>query len=314
MVESDPTLLAEATTYAQVQAAVLDNLQMTPEAFYSLKEEERKELLKKFWRPQNFDGKFMGPLTLRKGLQMSRNLISIRIIDSVGPRNVVRLAKSAGIQSWLNPVLSLALGTSVVSLLELTNAYGTLASGGLHVEPYFIDRVTDRRDNVLEEAVPQVEARLNPQTAFLIVNLMKGVIERGTGYYARRLGRPLGGKTGTTQDQRDLLFVGYSPDLVCGVWVGYDDFRPLKKGLTASSIAVPLWTDFMREALRNKPVRDFPTPPKIEFAKIDADTGYLALPTCPKVILEAFREGTVPKEFCPYEHLAGAVQDKTDTE
>jgi penicillin-binding protein 1A len=280
----------------------------------ALKEPERKELLKKFWRPQNFDAKFMGPLTLRRGLQMSRNLISIRIIDSIGPRAVARLAKACGIKSWVNPVLSLALGTSVVNLEELTNAYGTFASGGLHAEPYFVERVTDQRGNILEETAPKVESRVNPQTAFLITNLMKGVVERGTGYYARRLGRPLAGKTGTTQDQRDLLFVGFSPDIVCGVWIGYDDFRPLKKGLTASSIAVPLWTDVMREAFRGVPPRDFSVPAKIEFAKIDADTGYLALPTCPKVILEAFREGTVPTEFCPYEHTAAEMPDKTDTE
>jgi penicillin-binding protein 1A len=313
-VESDPTLLAEATTYAQVHAAILDNLQMTDTDLAAMKEDERKETLKKFWRPQNFDGKFMGPLTLRRGLQMSRNLISIRIIDSIGPRAVVRLAKAAGIRSWLNPVLSLALGTSVVSLEELTNAYGTLATGGLHADPYLVERVTDRRGNILEETVPKVESRINPQTAFLITSLMKGVVERGTGYYARRLGRPLAGKTGTTQDQRDLLFVGFSPDIVCGVWVGYDDFRPLKKGLTASAIAVPLWTDVMREAFRGQPPRDFPVPSKIEFAKIDADTGYLALPTCPKVILESFKEGTVPTEFCPYEHLSGESPDKVDTE
>jgi penicillin-binding protein 1A len=132
---------------------------------------------------------------------------------------------------------------------------------------------------------------------------MQGVVEHGTGWYAKRLHRPVAGKTGTTQDQRDLLFIGFSPDLVCGVWVGYDDFRPLKKGLTASSVAVPLWTDFMREALKNDPIKEFPIPNKIEFAKVDAVTGYLALPTCPKVILEAFREGTVPQEFCPYDHM-----------
>ncbi len=312
--ESDPTLLAEATTYALIHAAILDNLQMTDSDLAAMKEDERKETLKKFWRPQNFDGKFMGPLTLRRGLQMSRNLISIRIIDSIGPRAVVRFAKAAGIKSWMNPVLSLALGTSVVSLEELTSAYGTLASGGLHAEPYMVERVSDRRGNILEETAPKVESRMSPQSAFLITSLMKGVVDRGTGYYARRLGRPLAGKTGTTQDQRDLLFIGFSPDIVCGVWIGYDDFRPLKKGLTASAIAVPLWTDVMREVFRGQPPRDFTVPGKIEFAKIDADTGYLALPTCPKVILESFREGTVPSEFCPYEHIAGETPDKVDTE
>ncbi|MBV9081017.1 MAG: hypothetical protein JO102_07885, partial [Elusimicrobia bacterium] len=300
--ESDPTLLAETTTYAMTQAAILDNLQMTQEELDAKPKDEKDEIMKRFWRPQNFDGKYLGPLTLRKALAKSRNLVTIRIIDSIGPRKVVRLAHNAGIKSKIDPVLSLALGTSVVSLLELVNAYGTFADGGLHCEPYFVERVADRRGRVLEEHAPKISEGINPQTAFLITNLLKGVVERGTGAYARRLGRPLAGKTGTTQDQRDLLFIGFSPDLVCGVWIGYDDFRPLRHGLSASSIAVPLWTDFMREALRAMPSKDFAVPPKIEFAKIDADTGYLALPTCPKVILEAFREGTVLTEFCPYDH------------
>ena len=311
-VESDPTLLAEPTTYAETQLAILDNLQMTQAQLDAMKKEEREALLKRYWRPQNFDGKYLGPLTLRKALQKSRNLVSIRLVDGVGPRMVVRFARAAGFTSYLAPVLSLGLGTSVVSLVELTSAYGTLASGGFYAEPYFIERVTDRRGKILQEAAPKVSARMNPQTVYLTVNLMKGVIERGTGWYARRLGRPLAGKTGTTQDQRDLLFVAFSPDLVCGVWVGYDDFRPLKKGLSASNIAVPLWTDFMREALKGYPIKDFSIPPKIEFAKIDTDTGYLALPTCPKVVLEAFREGTIPTEFCPYDHTKDIVNESDE--
>ncbi len=307
--ESDPTLLAETSTYAQTQLAILDNLQMSQEKLMSLKKADREQLLKRYWRPQNFDGKYLGPLTLRHALQKSRNLVTIRIIDSIGPRTAVRFAHKAGIISNLSPVLSLGLGTSVVTLLELTSAYGTFASGGLHADPYYIERVLDRHGKILQETSPHVEARLSPQSAFLLVNLLKGVVEHGTGWYAKRLGRPLAGKTGTTQDQRDLLFVGFSPDLVCGVWVGYDDFRPLKKGLSASTIAVPLWTDFMKEALKNFPVKDFQVPPKIEFAKIDVDTGYLALPTCPKVFLEAFREGTVPTEFCPYDHSASQGAD-----
>jgi len=311
--QSDPTLLAETSTYAETQLAIFDNLQTTPEKFAALKKEERDEIMKRFWRPQNFDTKYLGPMTLRKGLQKSRNLVTIRLIQSVGPRTVSRFAHQAGILSPINPVLSLGLGTSGTTLLELTSAYGTLANNGLYATPYVIERISDRRGKILEERSPKVEARLNPQTVFLVVNLMKGVIDRGTGWYAKRLGRPLAGKTGTTQDQRDLLFVAFSPDLVCGVWMGYDDFRPLKKGLSASTLAVPMWTEFMKEALKNYPVRDFAVPPKIEFAKIDSETGYLALPTCPKVILEAFREGTVPKEFCPFDHATrtfGAGDDE----
>jgi penicillin-binding protein 1A len=305
--QSDPTLLAETSTYAETQLAIYDNLQMTPEQFGKLKKEERDEIMKRYWRPQNFDNKYLGPMTLRKALQKSRNLVTIRLIQSVGPRAVAHFAHLAGITSPINPVLSLALGTSVVTLMELTNAFGTLANGGLHAAPYMIERVSDRRGKILEERAPKVEARINPQTDFLIVNLMKGVVEHGTAWYAKRLGRPIAGKTGTTQDQRDLLFVGFTPDLVCGVWIGYDDFRPLKKGLSSSVVAVPMWTDFMREALKSYPVKDFQVPPKIEFAKIDSETGYLALPTCPKVILEAFREGTVPTEFCPFDHGKGSL-------
>ncbi len=308
--ESDPTLLAETTTYAQTELAILDNLQMTKEQLMALPKKERQELLKRFWRPQNYDGKFIGPMTVRSAIQKSRNLVSIRITDSIGPRLVARLAHAAGITSSLNSVLSLGLGTSVVNLLELTNAYGTLASQGLYAAPYYYERVLDRRGTVLEEVAPKVETRLSPQTCFLITSLMQGVVERGTGWYAKRLRRPIAGKTGTTQDQRDLLFVAFTPDLVCGVWVGYDDFRPLKKGLSASNIAVPLWTDFMREALKSYPVREFSPPAKIEFAKVDAMTGYLALPTCPKVILESYREGTVPQDFCPYQHVGEAISEE----
>lgn len=301
--ESDPTLLAETTSYAVTDEVILDHLQMNTTNYDELEEDEIEELLKRYWRPHNYDYRNRGPVTLRTGLKKSINIISVRLIDSVGPRRVVRLAKAAGIQSWLNPVLSLSLGTSVVNLLELTNAYATFAHGGLHSVPYFVERVADRKGKILLENAPQVEPRIDPVTDFLIVNLMKGVVQGGTGWYASRLRRPLGGKTGTTQDQRDVWFIGYSPDLACGVWVGYDDFRPLMKGLSASRIAVPLWTDFMRKALKNTPKRDFPVPAGIEFAKIDRDTGYLALPTCPYVVLEAFKEGTVPEEFCPYDHI-----------
>lgn len=308
--DSVPTLLAEPTTYAEAQSILMEDLHMNTTGFDKLKKEEKEAVLKTYWAPQNFDGKYMGPMTIRKGLQKSRNLVSIRLVAAVGPHAVSRMARLAGIKHHLSPVLSLGLGTSVVSLLEMANAFGTFASGGFATEPYYVERVTDHRGSLLQQATPKVEARVSPQTAFLTVNIMRGVIERGTGWYARRLNRPLGGKTGTTQDQRDLLFVGFSADLACGVWVGYDDFRPLKKGLTASAIAVPLWTEFMREALKGQPVHDFPVPPKIEYAKIDADTGYLALSTCPKVILEAFKEGTVPSDFCPVNHAYDVPEEE----
>ena len=300
--ESDPTLLAETTTYADTFPPILDNLQTTLDDWLEMDKDERDELMKRYWRPQNYDANYLGPMTLRRGLQRSRNLIAIRIIDSIGPRKVLKMARAAGITGPLNPVLSMSLGTSVASLVEMVNAYSTFASGGQHAQPYYVESITDRRGGVLEQQSPQISQRINPQTAFLITNLLQGVVQHGTGWYAKRLRRPLGGKTGTTQDQRDLLFIGFSPDLACGVWVGYDDFRPLKRGQSSSKIAVPMWTDFMREALKNYPPKDFPMPSGIVFAKIDAETGFLALPSCPKVVLESFRKGTVPTEFCPHDH------------
>jgi penicillin-binding protein 1A len=136
-----------------------------------------------------------------------------------------------------------------------------------------------------------------------MIHLLKGVIMEGTGHAASELGRPACGKTGTSQDQRDLWFIGFTPDLVCGAWMGYDDFSPLGKKLTAGSILVPWWTEFMKIALKDTPINDFNVPSGINFVKIDKRTGYLALPTCPVVILEAFKEGTEPKEFCPVDHL-----------
>lgn len=311
-IESDPTLLAETTSWAETWTVVLDNLEMTPEEFAELEDFEKDELLRRFWRPQNYDGRYLGPMTIRRGLERSRNLLSVRIIDTIGPRAVTRIARAAGITSRLSPVLSLALGTSVVTLIEITNAYATFASGGFHAEPYFIERVVDRRGKILDENTPKISERINRQTAYLMTNLLQGVVNRGTGWYARRLRRSLGGKTGTTQDQRDVLFIGFSPDLAVGVWVGYDDFRPLRSGLSASSVAVPLWTDFMREALKSYPKSDFPTPDGIEYAKVDVKTGHLALPSCPNVTLEAFRRGTVPEDFCPVDHRAEEEEEEEE--
>jgi len=301
--ESNPTLLLDSTSYAETESAILKDLKANTTNFGDLTKEEMKEARKRYWRPMDWDLKYRGPMTVREGIQRSRNIVSIRLTDNVGPRAVVKLAKKAGVRSWLNPVISLGLGTSVLTPMELVNAYATFPRGGLYAEPYYVETVKDRKGKIMIETTPKIEDRMSPQTSYLMVSLLRGVIDHGTGWYAKRIARPLGGKTGTTQDQRDLWFVGFSPDLVCGVWIGYDDFKPLKKGLTASQIAVPLWTDFMREALKGTPKSDFTIPPKIEFAKIDATTGYLALPTCPRVILEAFRQGTVPKEFCPVEHV-----------
>lgn len=255
------------------------------------------------WVPQNWDLKYFGPITLRTGLAISRNLVSIRLTDHFGAGAVADYAKRCGIKSLLHPVLAIALGTEQVNLLELTGAYATFANGGIRPEPYGLIRLEDKNGKVLEERSPTSNVELSAQTAYLMVDLLRAVVTGGTGSRAQALGRPAAGKTGTNQDLKDLLFVGFTPDLAAGAWMGYDDFTSLGKHFTAASKVVPWWTEFMKRAHEGTPVHDFPAPDDIVFAKMDAHTGLLALPSCPKTVLAAFKKGTDPKDLCPVDHL-----------
>ncbi len=255
----------------------------------------------KIWVPGNFDGKFLGRVTLRKALAESRNISSINLITQVGPPLVVELAKRVGIRSELEPAPALGLGASVVTPLEMTASFGTFANGGIAVTPYTLDRAEDAAGRQLEGHIPSDKEAMTPQLAYLVTNLMKGVVQNGTGHNAARLNRPLGGKTGTSNDNRDLWFIGFTPDLVAGAWMGYDDFTSLgRKDWTGGSTVVPWWTDIMAEILKDYPKRDFPAPAGIVFAAIDKTQGLLYQPACPKAnkLLEAFAQGTEPKEYC----------------
>lgn len=259
----------------------------------------------KIWVPGNFDGKFLGTITLRKALALSRNIASVNLITKIGPPLVVDIAKRAGIRAALEPVPALGLGASAVSPLEMTNAFATFANGGIYVLPYTVERVEDSSGKQLEGHVPAEKEAMTPQLAYLMTNLLKGVVNAGTATYAKRLNRPLAGKTGTSNDNRDLWFIGYTPDLVAGAWMGYDLFESLgRKDWTGGSTVVPWWTEIMEQVLKPLPKRDFPVPNGIVFHEIDSSTGLLALPTCPKKsrILESFLEGTEPKEYCPADH------------
>lgn len=260
----------------------------------------------KIWVPNNYDGKFFGTITLRKALAHSRNIASINLITKIGPPLVVELAHKVGITSPLDAVPSLGLGSSVVSPLEMASGFATFANGGIHAVPYTVERVQDNAGQQLQSHTPDEYEAISPQLAYLMTNLLKGVVQNGTARYAQRLGRPLAGKTGTTNDNKDLWFVGFTPDLVAAAWMGYDDFTSLgRNDLTGGSTVVPWWTEIMGDILKDYPKRDFPVPPTgIVFEKIDAASGLLALPTCPKrnVILEAFQDGTQPRDYCPLDH------------
>ncbi|MGQ0644589.1 MAG: penicillin-binding protein 1A [Elusimicrobiota bacterium] len=293
-VERNAKLVAEATSYMMLREMVT--------GYYT--EDLPEDAPDPVWTPQNWDRKYLGPITLRKGLALSRNLATIRLIDKVGPRSVAEVARRAGIQSPLDAVLSLGLGTSVVTPLELAGAYATFANGGTHMQPHSVLRVLDKDGRLLEEHTPQGRVAVTPQNNFLFTRLLQAVVREGTGRRASVVHKAAAGKTGTTQDQRDVWFAGFVPGLAAVCWIGYDDFVPLGEGLTSVGTSVPWWTDFMLEAVKLLPGRDkdFDVPPGIVFAKIDADTGFLALPSCPRVILEAFRKDRVPQEFCAVDH------------
>jgi penicillin-binding protein 1A len=256
------------------------------------------------WEPQNYDREFWGPITLRKALNFSRNVVTVKIAQSIGIDYLIEYAKNLGIKSKLEPNLSLALGSANVTLLELTSAYGVFAGQGYRAEPLLITRILDKDGNILEEVEPSAVEVISPQTSYLITSLLQSVIQEGTAQRARTLGRPAAGKTGTTNDTRDAWFIGFVPQrLVAGAWMGYDIEKPLGTHETGAVAALPIWLEFMKEALAGEPVENFSLPEGIVFAKVDAATGEPLGPAHPaqseKVIFECFREGTVPVAISP---------------
>jgi penicillin-binding protein 1A len=257
------------------------------------------------WKPKNFEGKFLGPTTLRNALTHSVNVVTVKIAQDIGVDYIRDYAKKLGISSPLHNNLSMALGSSSISLYELTKAYANFANQGNQFMPIFIKKILDRDGNLLEENLPlfyskespMEEQILTPQTAFLITYLLEGVVQHGTGWRAKSLGRPVAAKTGTTDQFMDAWFIGFTPELITGVWVGFDDERSLGENETGARAASPIWVTFMSKILKNKPVKDFPVPEGVEFMKIDPKTGQVSLES--GGILECFREGTGPPQKPP---------------
>lgn len=247
------------------------------------------------WRPHNYEDRFFGPTTLRDALTFSRNVVTVKLATRVGIKPLVRYIQRLGIHSALPPNLSLALGSAEVSLLELASAYAVFANGGQAAEPRFITRITDNQGNLIDEYLPQTEQVISPETAYLMTSMMQSVIERGTGKRAKSIDRPAAGKTGTTNDFNDAWFVGYTPQLLAGVWVGFDEKRPLGKGETGGRVAAPIWQSFMSNALANQPILDFPIPSGVAFVPINPHTGQRIASAGAYGFLECFRRGTEPK-------------------
>lgn len=250
------------------------------------------------WAPRNFGGGSSGFSTLRRALELSKNLVAVNLIDAVGVRNTINVARRAGVKSALPNAPALALGVSVMSLDELVSALSTFANNGIYVEEYAIERVEDQNGRVLEQHIPNEREAFSPQDSFILINMMKGVVQRGTGGVARALKKPLAGKTGTSQSHRDTWFIGMTPNIAAGAWMGYDDDTSQESGRwTGGGAVAPWWTAIMQEVLKDEPADDFPVPDGISFAFINPDTGKLALPGDKNKFLEAFKKGTEPSSF-----------------
>jgi penicillin-binding protein 1A len=280
------------------------------------------------WRPENYRGKFYGPTRLREALVKSRNLVSIRLLRSVGIPTTVKFARNFGLnENDLPHDLSLALGSCEVSPIELARVYSVLANGGYLIKPYFIQRIEDADGTVLFEADPavactacvlaqkqsvqpkaideeesigrlpkQAEQTLEPRLVYLMDSMLQEVVRRGTGVRAMQLGRhDLAGKTGTTNDQRDAWFNGFNQDFVTIAWVGFDQVKPLGNYETGSHAALPIWIDFMREALRGVAEKQFPRPDGLVNVKINAETGEAATDTDTDTLFEIFRSENAPQ-------------------
>ncbi len=229
------------------------------------------------WTPSNYDRQFWGPMTLRKALVNSRNVVTVKLLSAIGVDYAINYARHLGITSPLTQTLSLALGASDVTLMELLTAYSAFANQGERVEPYLIEKIHDRHGNLLEERHVNRVSVISPQTAYIVNHILQGVVEEGTGQKAKEIGRPAAGKTGTTNEMRDAWFVGFTPTVLAGAWVGYDDHTlSLGKGETGGRAACPIWVYFMKEYMKDQPILSFPIPPGISVAKMNPNSGYVS--------------------------------------
>jgi penicillin-binding protein 1A len=265
------------------------------------------------WKPQNYSETFEGEVTLRHALNVSINIAAIRLLMAMGPIEAINVAHRLGIKSDLENVYSLALGVSEVTLLEITNAYATIAAGGMRGDPIFITKVVDREGRVLEENRIFREEVLDPKVNYMITSLMESVMNHGFGHGARVYGftEPAAGKTGTTDLCTDAWFLGFTSELAVGVWTGFDEKKTMGKKMTGSYASLPTWTAVMKTAYRNRHAPAFVEPEGIQHRVICEKTGLLATEACSKIRSESFIEGTEPTRTCD-RHGTGASRQIQD--
>jgi penicillin-binding protein 1A len=272
------------------------------------------------WKPENYENNFFGPSTLRFGIEHSRNVMTVRLAQDIGMPLIADYAKRFGVYDDLPPYLSFALGAGETTLLRMVTAYAMFDNGGRRVKPTLVDRIQDRYGHTVyrhdereckdcdakkwaNQAEPSLVDRreqvLDPMTAYQITSIMEGVVQRGTAAgagFQREVGKPVAGKTGTTNDFKDAWFIGFTPDIVAGVYIGYDKPRTLGRGETGGQLSAPIVKNFMKVALADKPAVPFRVPPGIKLIRVDLKTGVRAGPGTEKAILEAFKPGTAPPE------------------
>jgi penicillin-binding protein 1A len=247
------------------------------------------------WAPQNYDHSYMGPITLRRAIEQSRNIPAVKTLQAVGVDVGIEYAKRLGLSGELPPYLPIALGAGEATLIEMVAAFATFANQGLRMRPFLIERIEDRDGNLVEETRPRATDAIRADTAYIVTSLLRGVVEHGTAARARRLGRPIAGKTGTTNDYTDAWFIGYEPSLAAGVWVGFDEkVNSLGRGGDGSRAALPIWMDFWKKATAERPIEEFPIPGNIVFIPVD-ERGRPGAPGTPGVRMEAFVTGTEPR-------------------
>lgn len=250
----------------------------------------------KDWQPENFSGKYKGEITLRKALAQSVNIPAIRLLEMLGPLSVAQFGYNLGIKSSLAPNLSLALGTSETTLIDLTSAYAVFPNMGKSIKPFGVMEILDREGRIILQAKPEQKIAMSRAGAAIITNMLCGVVREGTGKKARSLKRPVAGKTGTTNNYRDALFIGFSPSVAAGVWVGQDNFTTLGKRETGAKAALPIWIEFMKKALENSRCQYFDIPDDVVQVRINALTGRLAPDDSRQAVSALFKKGTEPKE------------------
>ncbi len=272
------------------------------------------------WKPENYENNFYGPSTLRFGIEHSRNVMTVRLAQDIGMPLIADYAKRFGIYDNLPPYLSFALGAGETTLMRMVTAYSMIDDGGRRVKPTLIDRIQDRYGHTIykhddrecrgcdakkweNQSEPTLidhrQQVLDPMTAYQITSIMEGVVLRGTAAgagFQKEVGKPIAGKTGTTNEEKDAWFIGFTPDIVVGVYMGYDKPKPLGRGMTGGRLAAPIVKDFMKVALADKPAVPFRVPPGIKLIRVDLKTGQRAGPESRKVILEAFKPGTAPPD------------------